>query len=53
MDAQVRARRMLEMGVEPVQIHIMSSISGVAWEDAWATRVVSTFGHHDAAFIGR
>jgi len=52
-DDLINTRRMLEMGVEPVQIHIMSSISGVAWEDAWATRVVSNFGHHDAAFIGR
>jgi hypothetical protein len=23
------------MGVEPVQIHIMSAISGVLWDDAW------------------
>ena len=23
------------MGVEPVQIHVMSAISGVTWEEAW------------------
>jgi hypothetical protein len=33
-DDLVDSRRMLEMGVEPVQIHVMSSISGVAWEEA-------------------
>jgi hypothetical protein len=31
-------RRMLEMGVPPVQIHVMSAISGVAWDEAWAER---------------
>ena len=32
----IDTRRMLEMGVEPVQIHIMSSITGVGWDEAWA-----------------
>ncbi len=45
--------RILEMGVEPVQIHVMSSISGVSWDDVWPDRVVSRCGTHDAAFIGR
>lgn len=27
-------RRMLEMGVPPVQIHVMSAISGVEWEES-------------------
>ena len=49
----VDSRRMLEMGVEPVQIHIMSSISGVDWEDAWAGRVTGACGRHQASFIGR
>jgi hypothetical protein len=33
-------QRMLQMGVPPVQIHVMSAISGVEWEEAWADRVV-------------
>ncbi len=49
----IDARRMLEMGVAPVQIHIMSSISGVGWEDAWTGRVLATFGHRDVPVIGR
>jgi len=44
---------LVEMGVPPVQIHVMTAISGVSWESAWAGRV-----EHDAAgrripFIGR
>jgi hypothetical protein len=49
----VDSRRMLEMGVEPVQIHIMSSISGVTWEEAWEGRVIGSFGHREAPLIGR
>ncbi len=45
--------RVLQMGVEPVQIHVMSDISGVAWDDAWAGRAVGRCGSHDLPFIGR
>ena len=46
-------RRILEMGLEPVQIHVMSSISGVSWEDAWRTRAAGMCGGHKVAFLGR
>lgn len=45
--------RILQMGVEPVQIHVMSAISGVSWDDAWAGRQVGRCGSHDLPFIGR
>lgn len=41
------------MGIEPVQIHVMSAISGVSWEDAWRTRAAGTCGGHTVAFLGR
>jgi hypothetical protein len=47
------ARRVLEMGVEPVQIHVMSAISGVSWDEAWSGRMTGRLGAHDVAFIGR
>ena len=46
-------RRIIEMGVEPVQIHIMSAISGVTWDSAWADRVVTRIGSLDVAFLGK
>ena len=46
-------RRLIEMGVPPVQIHVMSSISGVEWAEVWADRVEGPFGRHVAAFVGR
>jgi hypothetical protein len=46
-------RRMLEMGVPPVQIHVMSAISGVDWDEAWADRVEGALGTHNVPFLGR
>ncbi len=46
-------RRILEMGVEPVQIHVMSAISVVSWEEAWQSRAPGTCGGHSVAFLGR
>ena len=52
-DRLVDARHMLQMGVEPVQIHVMSAISGVLWDEAWATRVTVRFGNREVAILGR
>ena len=49
----VDRRRMLQMGVPPVQIHVMSAISGVDWSDAWSDRVEGPLGSHRVQFLGR
>jgi hypothetical protein len=46
-------RAMLEMGVAPVQIHIMSEIDGVSWDDVWRGHVEAPFGSRTVPFIGR
>ena len=46
-------RRMLQMGVPPVQIHVMSAISGVEWDEAWSDRVEGSLGSHSVHFMGR
>ena len=52
-EAVADRRRMLQMGVPPVQIHVMSAISGVEWDEAWADRVDGPLGNHTVAFLGR
>ncbi len=52
-EAVADTRCMLEMGVPPVQIHVMSAISGVEWDEAWADRIQGAFGRHTVAFLGR
>jgi hypothetical protein len=49
----VDRRRMLQMGEPPVQIHVMSAISGVEWNDAWSDRVEGTLGGRTVDFLGR
>lgn len=49
----IEARRIIEMGVEPVQIHVMTAISGISWDEAWESRVTTRVGAHDVAFLGR
>ena len=51
--ALVDPRRLLQMGFEPVQIHVMTAISGVSWEEAWTDRAVGQCGTHVVAFLGR
>jgi hypothetical protein len=46
-------RRMLEMGLPPVQIHIMSAVSGVSWDEAWSDRVVGSCGSHQVPYCGK
>jgi hypothetical protein len=45
--------RVLQMGIEPVQIHVMSDISGVTWDEAWAGCEIGRCGPRDLPFIGR
>jgi hypothetical protein len=46
-------RKVIEMGIPPVQIHVMSQIDGVTWEEAWETRVMGPLGSGTVAYIGR
>lgn len=45
--------KVIEMGVAPVQIHVMSLIDGVTWDEVWHSRDVGPLGDRTVAFIGR
>lgn len=45
--------KVIEMGVPPVQIHVMSHIDGVTWEEVWNGREPGLLGHRTVSFIGR
>ncbi len=40
------------MGVPPVQLHVMSAIDGVTWDEVWTGRSPGRLGTEDVAFIG-
>ena len=44
---------LIEMGLPPLQIHLMSSISGVSWEEAWAGHSELAVGDRRLRFLGR
>lgn len=49
----VAPTKVIEMGLVPVQIHVMSHIDGVTWDEVWQDRQTGTFGARTVAFIGR
>ncbi len=48
----VIGRKVIQMGVPPVQLHVMSAIDGVTWNEVWKGRAPGRLGQHDVAFIG-
>jgi hypothetical protein len=49
----VIGRKVIQMGVPPVQIHVMSAIDGVTWDEVWQGREHGQLGDHPVAFIGQ
>jgi hypothetical protein len=45
--------RMATMGVPPLRIDIMTSITGVAFKQAWSKRLRARFGQYQIGFLGR
>lgn len=45
--------KIIEMGLPPVQIHVMSQVDGVSWDEVWSGREIASFGSNSVAFIGR
>jgi hypothetical protein len=52
-EAVADRRRMLQMGVPPVQLRIMGAISGVEWHEVWDDRINGPLGPHTVSFLGR
>ena len=46
-------RKILQLGRIPVQIHLMTGITGVAWDEAWRSRSPGVYGNVPVHFIGR
>ncbi len=45
--------QVVQLGVAPVRINIVTSITGVSWEEASAGRVAGTYGDLEVYYIGR
>ena len=45
--------KVIQLGLPPVRIDIITSISGVSWEEADATKVPGRYGDISISFIGK
>ncbi len=45
--------RVIQLGMPPNRVDILTSISGVSFEEAWQGRVLAPYGHHTVPFLGR
>ncbi len=52
-DYLVGNRKILQLGVPPVQIHVMFQVSGLDWQDAWNSRVAGLYGACPVNYVGR
>jgi len=48
-----RAGQIVQLGVAPSRIDIMTAIDGVSFEEAWAGRAAGHFGHQPVFYLGR
>jgi hypothetical protein len=42
-----------QIGVAPIRIDVMTSISGVQWDDAWRASIASSYGDFPVRVLGR
>ena len=49
----VRPEQVVQLGVPPVRIDLITSISGVAWDEAWAGRIAGRYVDIPVSYIGR
>jgi len=45
--------KILQLGRQPVQVHLMTNITGVDWEEAWASRSQGHYGDVQVCYIGK
>jgi hypothetical protein len=48
-----RPDQVIQLGVSPVRIDLITSITGVSWDEAFAGRIPSTYGDVPVHYIGR
>ena len=49
----VRLDQVVQLGVPPVRIDIITSLTGISWEEAFAGRVAGRYGDIPVYYIGR
>jgi hypothetical protein len=45
--------KVIQLGLPPVRVDLLTSLTGVSWDDAFSGRVEGTYGDIQVDFIGR
>ncbi len=45
--------QVIQLGMPPVRIDLITSLTGVSWDEAWAGRTAGTYGEVPVYYIGR
>jgi hypothetical protein len=45
--------QIVQLGMPPVRVDLITSITGVSWEEAWNGRVEASYGDVPVAYLGR
>lgn len=48
-----RTGQIVQLGVAPNRIDLLTSIDGVTFDEAWAGRAAGRFGHQPVSYLGR
>jgi len=48
-----RPDQVVQLGVPPVRIDLITSLTGVSWDEVWAGRVAGRYGDTPVSYIGR
>jgi hypothetical protein len=48
-----QSEKVIQIGVPPVRVDILTSLTGVSWEEAVAGRVKSSYGGEPVFYLGR
>jgi hypothetical protein len=48
-----RPDQVVQLGVPPVRIDLLTSITDVSWDEAWAGRVAGSYGDMPVYYLGR
>ena len=48
-----RPDQVVQLGVPPVRIDLITSITGVSWKEAWAGRILGHYADIPVSYIGR
>jgi hypothetical protein len=52
-DYVLERQKILQLGRVPVQVYLMTKVTGLAWDEAWASRRAGSYGDVPVFFIGR